>query len=64
MIESINHNFLIKMYTKGFFPMAKNMHDKEINFYKPNKRLVIPISNFHVPKKLYKEFLIYSYNHQ
>ena len=47
---------IIKMYKKGYFPMAENSLKKEINFYKPLKRFLIPIKNFHLPKKLLKEF--------
>ena len=34
-----------------------NLVIKEINFYKPLKRFLNPIKNFHLPKKLLKEFL-------
>ena len=56
MIQSINPQMVIQMYKKGYFPMAENSLDEEINFYKPLKRFVIPINNFHLPKKLFKEF--------
>ena len=44
------------MYTKGYFPMAKNKKSIEIEFFKPYKRFIIPISNFHIPKSLFKDF--------
>ena len=47
---------LLQMYKKGYFPMADNSLDKKVNFYKPLKRFVIPINNFHLSKKLFKEF--------
>ena len=56
MIQSINPQMVVQMYKKGYFPMAENSLDEEINFYKPLKRFVIPIKNFHLPKKLLKEF--------
>ena len=56
MIHLIDPLELIKMYKKGFFPMAENSLNIEINFYKPLKIFVIPIKNFHLPKKLLKEF--------
>ena len=56
MIHSIHPQILVKMFKKGYFPMAENSLDKEINFYKPLKRFIIPIRNFHLPKKLFKEF--------
>ena len=36
--------------------MAENAMSKEISFYKPEKRFIIPIETFHVPKKLLREF--------
>jgi len=56
MTQLIDPQTLIQMYKKGYFPMAENSSKKEINFYKPLKRFVIPINNFHLPKKLLKEF--------
>ena len=55
-MKIINTQFLLNMYSKGFFPMAKNKRDINVDFFKPNKRFIIPITNFHIPKKLYKEF--------
>jgi leucyl/phenylalanyl-tRNA--protein transferase len=36
--------------------MAENATSHEINFFKPKKRFIIPIDNFHIPKKLFNEF--------
>ena len=36
--------------------MANNADSEVINLYKPKKRFIIPINNFHVPKKLFKLF--------
>ena len=36
--------------------MADSKHSEEIKFYKPKLRFIIPISNFHYPKKLFNEF--------
>ena len=56
MIQKINSIELIKLYTKGYFPMADNSSCKEINFYKPHLRFLLPIYEFHLPKKLFNEF--------
>ena len=56
MIQQINSIELIKLYTKGYFPMADNSSCKEINFYKPHLRFLLPIYEFHLPKKLFNEF--------
>ena len=36
--------------------MAENASSEIINLYQPKKRFIIPIDNFHVPKKLFKLF--------
>ena len=36
--------------------MAENAKSEIINLYQPKKRFIIPIENFHVPKKLLKLF--------
>ena len=55
-MKIIDHKFLLKMYRKGYFPMGKIDNNNEIEFFKPYKRFLIPISNFHMPKKLFREF--------
>ena len=52
----IDTNFLLKMYKKGYFPMAKNSKKENVNFYKPYKRFLLPILAFHIPKKLLRDF--------
>ena len=56
MNNIIEPQTLFKMYKNGFFPMAENSFDKDINFYKPRKRFLIPIKKFHLPKRLFKEY--------
>ena len=36
--------------------MAENFDSEDINLYQPKKRFIIPIDNFHIPKKLFKLF--------
>ena len=55
-MQIIDPKFLLQMYTKGYFPMAKSSNNIEVEFYKPYTRLLIPILNFHMPKRLFKEF--------
>ncbi|MDC0625251.1 leucyl/phenylalanyl-tRNA--protein transferase [Alphaproteobacteria bacterium] len=47
---------LLDFYKKGLFPMADNADSEIINLHQPKKRFIIPINNFHVPKKLFKLF--------
>ena len=55
-MKIIDPQFLLKMYTRGYFPMAKSKQGIEVEFFKPYKRFLIPISDFHIPKKLFREF--------
>ena len=52
----INLRKLVGFYKKGFFPMADSSHSETITFFKPLKRFIIPINNFHIPKKLFSIF--------
>ncbi len=36
--------------------MAENANSEIVNLYQPKKRFIIPIDNFHVPKKLFRLF--------
>ena len=36
--------------------MAENASSEIVNLYQPKKRFIIPIENFHVPRKLFKLF--------
>ncbi len=47
---------LIQLYKKGYFPMAKSANSVEIHFFKPQKRFIIPIYSFHLPRKLFSEY--------
>ena len=55
-MNTIDPKLLLKMYAMGFFPMANNEQDPKVEFFKPNKRFLIPISDFHIPKRFFKEF--------
>ena len=44
--------------------MADNANTEVINLYQPKKRFIIPIDNFHVPKKLFKLFRRNTYTYK
>lgn len=44
--------FLIKLYSKGAFPMADE--SGEINWYMPDTRTIIPLDNYNIPRSLKK----------
>ena len=56
MIKILNTKQIVELYGSGFFPMAESQSSEKINFYKPEKRFIIPIDNFHIPKKLFNEY--------
>ena len=48
----IEPEFLLKAYACGIFPMAEDREDTEIHWIEPEFRGIIPIDQFHIPKKL------------
>ncbi|PPR45579.1 MAG: Leucyl/phenylalanyl-tRNA--protein transferase [Alphaproteobacteria bacterium MarineAlpha5_Bin6] len=52
MTQVLDPEKLINLYCKGYFPMADSATSSKIKFYKPNNRFIIPIKEFHVPKRL------------
>ena len=56
MIKIIDPQKIIQLYKKGYFPMAENAFNEKINLFKPEKRFIIPIHNFHIPKKLFLKY--------
>ena len=51
-MNEITPELLLQAYSVGVFPMAESHRAKEIFFVDPDRRRVIPINSFHVPKKL------------
>ena len=62
MNKIIDLNNLIEFYKKAYFPMADSKYSNEIKFYKPKLRFLIPISDFHYPKRLFNDFKKTKYN--
>ncbi len=56
MNKIIEIDTLVNFYKKAYFPMAESEHGEEIKFYKPLLRFLIPITDFHCPKKLFTDF--------
>lgn len=51
---AIDPELLLHAYASGVFPMAEDADDPEIFWVRPEKRGIIPLDNFHVPKSLQK----------
>lgn len=45
---------LLRAYAQGIFPMAEDASDPEVFWVRPEKRGIIPLDKFHVPRSLAK----------
>ena len=53
-MTTIEPRLLLKAYAMGVFPMAEDADDPEVFWVKPEKRGIIPLDDFHVPRSLAK----------
>ncbi|MGX5706747.1 leucyl/phenylalanyl-tRNA--protein transferase [Brucella lupini] len=51
---SIEPELLLRAYATGIFPMAEEADDPEVFWVRPERRGVIPLDGFHMPKSLRK----------
>ena len=54
MTEPISAETLLQAYAYGVFPMAEDADDDRLFWVDPKERGVIPLSEFHVPRRLRK----------
>ena len=52
MDNNINVDTLLNAYANGIFPMAENADDETFYWVEPKTRGVIPLEEFHAPKRL------------
>src|SRR4051812_13930897 len=52
VMEEITAEWLLAAYANGYFPMAKSRDDNDLYWFHPEKRGVLPLDTFHVPKSL------------
>jgi leucyl/phenylalanyl-tRNA--protein transferase len=45
-------DILIQAYAAGIFPMAESADDRELFWVDPNRRGILPLDGFHVPRRL------------
>ena len=50
----ITPQVLLKAYACGIFPMAESAQDSSLFWVEPEKRGILPIENFHLPRSLRK----------
>jgi leucyl/phenylalanyl-tRNA--protein transferase len=53
-VIDITPELLLQAYANGYFPMADSKDAKELGWYSPEERGIIPLADFHIPKSLTK----------
>ncbi|WP_448207630.1 leucyl/phenylalanyl-tRNA--protein transferase [Azospirillum sp. sgz302134] len=53
MIE-LSAPLLLRAYASGIFPMAESADSEELYWFDPERRGILPLEGFHVPRKLRK----------
>lgn len=48
----ITPTLVLQAYAHGLFPMAQGRDDPDIRWYEPERRGIIPLDRFHVPRRL------------
>ena len=51
-MSSIDPDELLLAYRIGIFPMAETRHASDVVWVRPKTRCILPLDNFHVPKRL------------
>ena len=52
MAFRLTPDILLEAYAAGIFPMAESADDPELFWVDPTRRGIIPLDNFHVPRRL------------
>lgn len=54
MEASLTPELVLYGYQNGYFPMAESLWGKQIFWYDPDPRAILPLDSFHVPRNLSK----------
>lgn len=54
MMIELNAPLLLRAYAAGIFPMAESADSAELYWFDPERRGILPLEGFHVPRKLRK----------
>ena len=49
---TLTPDLLLQAYAAGIFPMAESAEDQELFWVDPQRRGIIPLDDFHVPRRL------------
>lgn len=50
----ITPDMVLAAYAQGFFPMAAHRQTKELHWFSPDPRAILPLDTFHIPRSLIK----------
>ena len=53
----IDPALLLAGYRRGIFPMAASRHDREVSWFAPERRGILPLDGFHLPRRLRRTVL-------
>ena len=53
-MAGLNPEILLRAYAEGLFPMAERREDTKLFWVDPEKRGIIPLKSFHIPRRLKK----------
>ena len=53
-MQNLTADMLLAAYSNGYFPMADSRNAEELKWYSPEKRGILPLDTFHIPKSLHK----------
>lgn len=56
-MTTITPQILLKAYAAGIFPMAESADDNALYWIDPERRGIIPLDGFHVPRRLARKLL-------
>ena len=51
-MSQITLDMLLRAYAHGIFPMSESRHDPHITWFDPDKRGILPLESFHLPRRL------------
>lgn len=58
----LNPEIILRAYAEGLFPMAERREDTKLFWIDPEKRGIIPLESFHIPRRLKKTVRSNLYN--
>lgn len=51
-MQPLTPELLLSAYARGYFPMARDRDSREVHWFYPEYRGILPLGDFHVPRRL------------